>query len=331
MTLSSSHSTRRAILPRRAALAAVTALAALAGCGQDTFVAPPDCGGRRLVAYARRPIAGLADVYLFDFDGNGFHLMPNLNHRTLNDVNPTLSSDGRFIAFERELNGGDSDILLYDRCADQLLPQPGLNTPGLEGQPAFSHDGLRLAFVRDTLGRRRIRLYDGTAARLIPLPALEAAGAYADSAPSLDQNGTVIAFVSTRNGNADVLVYDLVGDSLRSLPDLASTANDVDPGVTPDGHYLVFASNRAGGAGDYDLYLYDLQARSFLTVAPEVNTQYVERSPTINVDANRIVFESNRTGSQGMDLWLYTRSTGHAEHTGASSASNDVEPCIQWQ
>ncbi len=315
-------------------LAALTALTALAagGCGQDTVVVPPDCSGRRLVTYARRPVAGLADVYLFDFDGNGFHLMPNLNSPTLNDVNPTLSGDGRFIAFERELNSGDSDILLYDRCADQLLPQPGLNTPGFEGQPAFSYDGLRLAFVRDTLGRRRIRLYDGSAGRLIPLPALEAAGAYADSAPSLTQNGTVIAFVSSRNGNADVLVYDVVGDSLRNLPDLASSANDVDPGITPDGRFLVFASDRAAGAGDYDLYLYDLQARVFLTVSPSVNTLYVERSPTINVAAERIVFESNRIGSQGgMDLWLWTRSTGQTERAGASSASNDVEPCIQWQ
>lgn len=309
---------------------AVTAVLA-GGCGKETFKALPDCDGRHMVASARRPVAGgQADIYLFDYDGNGFHLMPNLNDAVLSDLNPSLSVDGRFIAFERELGPNDTDILVYDRCQDLILPQPGLNSVYREGQPAFSGDGLHLAFARDTLGWSRLRLYDGALDRFIPLPALSA-GAYADSAPSLNTAGTVIAFVSTRNGNPDVFVYDLAGDSLRDLPDLRSPQSDVDPFLTPDGHYLVFASDRTGGAGGYDIYLYDLSSRAFVATSVELNTAQNERAPGINGTSDRIAFQSDRTGSiGGYDLWLYTRSSGHAERLGSSSPFNDFQPSIAW-
>jgi Tol biopolymer transport system component len=306
-------------------------LSLVTGCGKDTFKALPDCDGRHLIVSARRPVAGgQADVYLFDYDGNGFHLMPNLNDAQLSDLNPTLSADGRFVAFEREMGPGDTDILVYDRCQDLLLPQPGLNSVYSEGQPAFSANGLRLAFARDTLGWSRLRLYDGSADRLIPLPALSA-GAYADSAPSINTNGTVIAFVSTRNGNPDVFVYDVAGDSLRDLPDLRSPQSDIDPCLTPDGQFLVFASDRTGGAGGYDLYLYDLTLKAFVAVSAELDSPQNERAPSINGTSDRIVFQSDRPGGiGGYDLWLYTRSSGHAERLGSSSPFNDVQPCIVW-
>src|SRR5258705_8511144 len=93
--------------------------AMVAGCGKDTFKALPDCEGGHLGVSARRPGGGgQADVYLYDYDGNGFHLMPGLNDTQLSDLNPTLSADGRFVAFERELGPTDTDILVYDRCQD---------------------------------------------------------------------------------------------------------------------------------------------------------------------------------------------------------------------
>jgi len=307
-----------------------------AGCGKDTFKALPDCEGRHLVVSARRPVGGgQADVYLYDYDGNGFHVMPSLNDPQLSDLNPTLSADGRFVAFERQMGPTDTDILVYDRCQDLLLPQPGLNSVDREGQPAFSGNGLRLAFARDTVLTggtvlwSRLRLYDGSTDRLIPMPALST-GAYADSAPSINASGTVVAFVSTRNGNPDVLVYDLSGDSLRDLPDLRSPQNDIDPCLTPDGHFLIFASDRTGGAGGYDLYLYDLTIRAFVT-AGGLNSPENERAPSINATSDRIVFESDRPGGiGGIDLWLYTRNSGQTARLGSSSPFNDIQPCIVW-
>jgi Tol biopolymer transport system component len=308
------------------------ALLALPGCGKETFPTPPDCSGRRMVVYARQFAPDSADIYLYNLEALGSHLLPGVNTPDQPELDPAITLDDRFVAFERGPAAGDVNVLLYDRCAATLLPQPGINTAAAETDPAFSHDGLKLAFVRDTVGGTRIRLYDGSVLRLVPLAGLETAGTYSDHSPALDQAANRIAFVSTRNGTADVLVYDATGDSLLDLPDLASSANDVDPSLTQDGRYLAFSSDRSGGAGDYDIYLYDIQARTFVTLAASVNTADLERSPSVDSTADRIVFESNRTGTLGdRDLWIHVRSAGTTDRLGGSSASTDVQPYLVWR
>ncbi|HET9326331.1 MAG TPA: hypothetical protein VFQ05_06140 [Candidatus Eisenbacteria bacterium] len=314
---------------KRSILLCVSVLALVTGCGEETFEAPPDCTGRFLVAYARMPAPDQGDLYLFDHDGLGFHLLPGINSTSQQELNPTLSRNVRFIAFERVLTVSDHDILVYDRCQASLVNPPNLNTTGIERDPAFSGDGNKLAFVRDTLSRREIRLYDGVTDRLVPLPGIEGSGSYLDSSPVINQNATLIVF-SRFQADDDVLVYDAVNDSLIDLPDLASAGSDVDPSITPDGRYLVFASDRSS-PGDYDLYLYDLQLRSFLTLPAAANTAMTERHPSVNYNTDRIVFESNRTGTQGsMDIYLLTRSSGNVTSSG-SSPTTDAQPWIAWQ
>jgi Tol biopolymer transport system component len=302
----------------------------LTGCGQSTFQSPPDCSGEFMVAFARQTSADTADVYLYDFDAVGFRLLANLNSTTQADLNPTITRDVRFIAFERWLTPGNADIEVYDRCQAAMVPEPGLDTQASERDPAFSGDGAKLAFVRDTLGRREVRLYNGAAFRLIALPGLAGAGSYIDADPAPNQDGSLIAFTSNRRGTNDVLVYDAKGDSLMNIPDLASPANDSDPSMTPDGRFIAFASDRAV-AGDYDLYLYDLTNRAFVPLTG-VNTPSSERHPSLNFDSSQMVFESTQSGTLGgSDLYLYQRGSGKVNHLAASSPMNDVEPWIVWQ
>src|SRR5262249_40867554 len=236
--------------------------------------------------------------------------MPGLNSTTQADLHPSITRDFRFVAFERVVTPANHDILIYDRCQAALVAEPGINTPSSELDPAFSADGTRLAFVRDTLGRREVRLYDGTRLQFVPLPGIGAAGSYTDASPHPNLNGSRIAFASNRSGNFDVLVYDAANDSLLSLPDLASPGNDVDPAISADGRLVIFASDRVN-AGDYDLYLYDLLAHAFVPLAPGVNSTSADRQPSINADGTQIVFASARPGGQGgFDLFFYQRSNG---------------------
>jgi WD40-like Beta Propeller Repeat len=319
----------------RSIVVCVVALAAVAGCGKDTVESLPDCSGQFLVAYVRHkdptvsdPAPDQGDLYLFDYDELGFHLLQNLN-TSFQDIHPTLTRNVRFIAFERVMGQNDHDILLYDRCQAGIFPQPGLNSSGIEREPAFSGDGNKLAFVRDTLGRREVRLYDGVAHRLVPLPGIEGTASSIDANPVTNQNASLIAFSRDAGGNDDVLVYDAVNDSIVDYPALATPAREIDPSMTPDGRYVVFASDR-GTAGDLDLYLYDLQTRSFVALPPSTNTTFTEQHPSINANADRIVFESNRTGLGGTDLWLLSRGSGTVGSSGSSSL-NDTQPWIVWQ
>ena len=309
----------------------LAALPWLIGCGgQKTFPAVPDCSGTLLVAYARVVAADTADIYLYDLQQLGYHALPGLNSTSQADLHPTVTRDFRFIAFERVLSPVNHDILVYDRCQAALLPQPDLNTPAAERDPAFSADGTHLAFVRDTLGRREVRLYDGSRLKLVPLPGIGGAGAYTDASPHPDGDGGRIVFTSNRSGTDDVFVYDASGDSLMALPDLASPGSDVDPAISANGRLVVFASDRLI-PGDYDLYLYDLQARALIAM-PNVNSTSTDRQPSINADGSEIAFASNRTGGQGgYDLYLYQRTSGQVSRIPASSPIDDVEPWIVWQ
>lgn len=316
-------------------IACAALIAGVAGCGGESTVAPPASQlGRNLVAFASDR-DGTFDIFLYDLNALLLYNLPGLNDNAAAERRPSLGSDAKVLAFATDRAGGmgDRDILLYDLVNSRLAPTPlGLNSAGREDEPAFTGNALALVFVRDTLGVRRIRYFNGVADVFRLLPGLDAPPAANDWAPAPDETGARIAFVSDRNGNPDVFVYDATGDSLLDLPDLVSDSTDTEPCLTRDGRYLAFASTRPGGAGGFDLYLYDLQTKSFLALAPDLNTAADERNPTLSDDANVISFESDRAGSLGpFDVWNHSRSNGTTgQGTSQSSDDTDVEPSLRW-
>ncbi len=320
--------------PIRALLAAGLLLV-LGGCAKDTQMTPvPDCAGLRIVVFAsdRNQAVGQFDLYLYDLDLLGFRLLASINSSAAADSTPTLSSDGRLIAFVSARNApANTDILLYDRCRDEFLTRAKLATGFAEHQPSFSGDGQRLAFSRDTLGFRRVRMLDGPTDMLVPLVDLDGVGAsFNDWDPAADLQGRRIAFVSDRNGNPDVFVYDVVGDSLLTLPDVISAARDLDPALTPDGRYLFFASDRADTTAGFNLYLFDLQTRALIPM-PGLNTDSDERHPSPSTSGDAIAFQSNRGGANKMEIWQHVRSLqSTAQAPGQTSTADDLHPAMRW-
>jgi Tol biopolymer transport system component len=322
------------------ALAIVAALALL-GCSSKSKTTQPvscDNSGTHLLALAsdRNQPAGQFHIYLFDLDALGFHLLSNLASGTAADSSPSLSSDGQLLAFVRGGAGGSS-ILIYVRQDCGFITRPAMGG-GHETGPAFTGNALRLAFARDTLGHRRIRLmnYDGS---MVPLGHLGDAVPDDDWAPSPNQDGSRIAFVSNRvtiahpDGNPHVFVYDVVNDSLLATPGLDSlSSSSFEPSLTPDGRWLAYTSDRAGGAGGLDVYLYDLQ-NLMLVALPNLNSSGNDRRPSIGAGGNLIVFESDRPGGSGkLDLWNYSRLTAVAptQTYQESSAGDDLHPSLVW-
>ncbi len=312
------------------------ALIALAGCDATTSSSGGDSSGEHLVVYSsdRNQIPGQFDIYLYDLDQLGFRSVPNLNSVTAPDLNPTISSNGRLIAFESARGGGTGiDILLYDRAPNPpgLVALPGVNTANDETEPEFSGDLLKLAFVQQVGGFRRIRLMDGVPDTLLALPGLDTTAAFNDMSPTPSHDATTIAFVSDRNGNPDVLVWRR-GLGLLDLPDLISPDRDLDPSLSGNGRFLCFASDRAGGEGDLDLYLFDFSDSS-LTRLDLPSTDAEDRRPSISLNGDVISYQSARSDGVGkLDVWNYNRTTAVVgQGFEQSSTGDDLSPSLRWR
>jgi Tol biopolymer transport system component len=309
---------------------------AAAGCSTDETSPSSLCDneGNYLIAFASdRSTTGHYDIYLFDAESAGFRLLKNLNSSFVSDSSPALSRDGQLIAFVRDPGStGGADIYMYERISCSIVSLPALNTTGDETEPVFTGDTRLLAFVRDTLGHRRIRMMSGTTHDLVALPGLQQTAAYDDWSPAPDSTGNRIVFVSDREGSPHLYLYDRTEQSVDSLVDLrASGARDLDPTLTPNGLYLCFASDRAGGQGGFDIYLAHLDAvPPVATTLADLNTSGDERHPAIGHSASYIAYQGQRADSTGWNVHYYSRSGAVVISPDVlGRTSSDLQPSVR--
>lgn len=80
-----------------------------------------------------------------------------------------------------------------------------------------------------------------------------------------------------------------------------SASDEMDPSISGDGALLVFASNRSGGLGGFDLWSSALRPgwTSPVNLGPAVNSAFDEREPSLRTDHDYLMFASNRAGATG--------------------------------
>ncbi|RXK83528.1 OmpA family protein [Filimonas effusa] len=140
---------------------------------------------------------------------------------------------------------------------------------------------------------------------------------------SADGNTIYLTRWSTRDGkkNAAIYVSHKSADGNWQAPVALDTtvnkpgANSQQPYLMPNGRQLLFASDRAGGTGGYDIWIAELGAEGLpLTVAnagTAVNTPYNEQAPYFHEASATLVFASEgRTGMGGYDLF-FSKATGN--------------------
>lgn len=117
---------------------------------------------------------------------------------------------------------------------------------GIDVSPAFSPDGSKIAFVSNRSGSPQIYVVDLATGRE---DRLTFEGRYNTSPAWSSRNR--IAFVSQSGGRFDICTIDPDGKGLKRLTD--NTSNSEEPCWSPDGRYIMFASDRGGGG--YHLYI----------------------------------------------------------------------------
>jgi Tol biopolymer transport system component len=200
--------------------------------------------------------------------------------------------------------------------------------------PSLSLDGRYCAFASELENQTsRVLVWDFREKKLLTLPALNASP-NAQLDPSLAEDGRLLAFAAWNRPGAgqrwDVLGYDLIAKKLRPWPGLNVTSSDArTPCLSADGNWLAFASNRKGGAGLTDIYLYSV-ARGELVPLPGLNSPHMEASPSLSDDGRLIAFVSDRPGGAGgRDIYLYDRTSGRlVELPGLNSAAHEQSPAL---
>jgi beta-lactamase regulating signal transducer with metallopeptidase domain len=153
---------------------------------------------------------------------------------------------------------------------------PAVNSSAADGDTSISTDGLELFFE----GRRT------------------------------DGYGRGDIYVSTRATTGDPW-----GEAMNLGPIVNGSDWDTAPDISADGLALFFSSTRAGGSGDFDLWVTTRATKDDpweepVNLGQTVNSSAEDFAPSISGDSLSLYFNSNRPGGHGLhDIWVTRRAT----------------------
>ena len=202
------------------------------------------------------------------------------------DVAPTLSDDGKLLFFSSARTGGfgSGDIYVSHRLSGDQWSDP-VNL-GADANSAGNEQG---AYYVKLIGEGVASLFYNR-----PGPA----------------------------GNADIYKVYVSDDGMPLgpavlVPELSDPAGgEQKVAVRTDGHELFLSAQRAGGFGNFDLYVYTRQSANDTWGVPvhldaPINSANIDAQPTLSRDGRTLIFASTRDGGFGMqDLWMTQRAPG---------------------
>ena len=180
-------------------------------------------------------------------DGVHFHLfayhplylpLTRLTNNNWDDVSPSISPDGKKIAYASRRNGY-WDIYILNIETNQVLQFT--DTPDYDGAPTWSPDGQWIAYESYLDNNLDILIKSVADSKTAPIRLTNSPGM--DSSPNWSPLGRDIAFISDRTGEPEVWLAHLDQTDNRFVqvsnnPD----GNDVFPRWSPDGNQLAWIS-----------------------------------------------------------------------------------------
>ena len=222
------------------------------------------------------------------------------------NVGPTLSPDGRYIAFfTTKTNLFGIDLVLADASNGRIIRQlAGPQNDGhfdaisfLQSSGTFSPDGERFAFIVYDDGDNEItilRTRDGHVEKQFQPRDI---GAVLNVAWS--PNGRELAISGSKGGISDLYMIDVQTEAVRQLTN--DRYADLQPAFSPDGRFLTFATDRAAGTDFERLTFADLQVATLdlASGAVTVRQGFAEGkhiNPQFSSDGRSVFFVSDQDG-----------------------------------
>jgi TolB protein len=167
---------------------------------------------------------------------------------------PSWSPDGTRIAVALS-RGGLTQVYMVNADGSDLRRLT--ETDGIDTEPQFAPDGRTIYFTSDRSGGPQIYKMGigGGGAQRVTFN-----GAY-NISPRIAPDGKTLAYIGRRDGKFQLFALDLAnGQELR----LSDTARDESPSFSPNGQYIMYASE-GGGRGSLAVVSIDGRVRQRLT------------------------------------------------------------------
>jgi len=164
-------------------------------------------------------------------------------------------------------------------------------------------------------GPGKYQLYSAERSNLAQFTKLSADTASA-SDPAFSPDGSRIAFVSLRDGNAEIYVMNADGSGSTRVTNDPLT--DGRPAFTPDGQTIVFHSSRS--AGKQQIWSVNVDG----TGLTQLTRDSVNAAPTVSPDGQTIAYVSTR--NKDSEIWLMNKDGSNPRQFTRAPQSRESEP-----
>ena len=162
----------------------------------------------------------------------------------------------------------------------------------------------------------KFQLYAAERSNLAQLTKLSPDTASA-SDPAFSPDGSRIAFVSQRDGNAEIYVMNADGTGATRVTN--DPQADGRPAFMPDGQSIVFHSSRPAGK-QQQIWAVNLDG----TGLTQLTRDSVNASPTVSPDGQTVAYVSSR--NKDSDIWLMGRDGSNQRQFTRSPQQRETEP-----
>jgi hypothetical protein len=223
------------------------------------------------------------------------------------NISPSLSPDGRYVAFLSGTDLSSVALTLADAVTGRIIRELSSansdpHTDALryiDSSGTWSPDSRSFAYVVVAEGENQIVVVNSDNGAVTQRISFDEWGIGAVASPSWSPDGRYIAFSGTDGGLSDLFLYDLEAEDVVRLTD--DRYGDLQPSWSPDGRTLAFTSDR-GPETNFENLTYSRLQISLIDIATrevEVlpifgNVKHI--SPQYSADGGRIYFVSDLDG-----------------------------------
>ncbi len=263
------------------------------------------------------------EVFIMNWDGTEVEKISN--HRS-SVISPNWSLDGKKIAysvFTTFIRKGASPLTNVSLYVYDLASAKRTLTsyrPGVNSGATFSPDGKSI-YLGMSQGSGAADIYKINLAGDIMTRLTKGPAGAINVEPSLNPDGSKIAFSSERGGRPMIYVMNADGGNVKRLT--SDGVYNSSPSWSPDGKKIAFA----GQAEDhFDIFVMNADGSGLIrvTTAKKSNGRGAHNEdPSFSPDSRYVVYTSNRTGKNQI---YYSTADGSEEHRVTNDSYNYYKP-----